>query len=76
MFKHSKDEISKLAKETGFKSETLEKVLRLVDVLKFINSNKELKSYLVLKSGTTINFTILNLPRLSVDIDLDFYLER
>lgn len=75
MFKHSKDEIIKLAKDTGFKSETLEKVLRLIDVLKFINSNKELKSYLVLKGGTAINFTIFNLPRLSVDIDLDFSLE-
>lgn len=75
MFKHSKDEISKLAKDTGFKSETLEKVLRLIDVLKFINSNKKLKPYLVLKGGTAINFTIFNLPRLSVDIDLDFSLE-
>ena len=75
MFKHSKDEISKLAKDTGFKSENLEKVLRLIDVLKFINLSKELNSYLVLKGGTAINFTIFNLPRLSVDIDLDFYLE-
>ena len=65
-------EIVSLAKENGFKSETLEKVLRLIDVLNFINKNSDLANYLVLKGGTAINFTIFNLPRLSVDIDLDF----
>ena len=30
------------------------------------------KEYLVLKGGTAINLTVFNLPRLSVDIDLDF----
>ena len=72
MFNYTKHEIASLAKENGFKSETLEKVLRLIDVLDFINKNDELNSYLVLKGGTSINFTIFNLPRLSVDIDLDF----
>lgn len=72
MFNYKKYEIVSLAKENGFKSETLEKVLRLIDVLNFINIDKELSSYLVLKGGTAINFTIFNLPRLSVDIDLDF----
>ncbi len=72
MFNYTKHEIVSLAKENGFKSETLEKVLRLIDVLNFINTTDELASYLVLKGGTSINFTIFNLPRLSVDIDLDF----
>jgi len=31
-----------------------------------------LKEHLLLKGGTAINMTIFNLPRLSVDIDLDF----
>ena len=31
-----------------------------------------LSEYLALKGGTAINLTILDLPRLSVDIDLDF----
>ena len=31
-----------------------------------------LSSCLALKGGTAINLTIFNLPRLSVDIDLDF----
>lgn len=31
-----------------------------------------MKEHLLLKGGTAINLTIFNLPRLSVDIDLDF----
>ena len=72
MFNYQKHEIVELAKKNSFKSETLEKVLRLVDVLDFINKTDNLSPYLVLKGGTAINFTIFNLPRLSVDIDLDF----
>lgn len=72
MFDFQKHEIVSLAKENGFRSETLEKVLRLVDVLRFINKNDRLSPYLVLKGGTAINLTVFNLPRLSVDIDLDF----
>lgn len=37
MFNYQKREIVSLAEENGFRSETLEKVLRLVDVLEFIN---------------------------------------
>lgn len=72
MFNYQKQEIVVLAKENGFRSETLEKVLRLIDVLEFINKTDKLSPYLALKGGTAINFTIFNLPRLSVDIDLDF----
>ena len=72
MFNYRKHEITILAKENGFRSETLEKVLRLIDVLDFINKTDKLSPYLILKGGTSINFTLFNLPRLSVDIDLDF----
>lgn len=72
MFNYKKHEIVSLAKEYGFRSETLEKVLRLIDVLDYINKTNELSPYLVLKGGTSINLTVFNLPRLSVDIDLDF----
>lgn len=72
LFNYEKHEIVTLAKQNGFRSETLEKVLRLIDVLNFINTTEELSPYLVLKGGTSINFTLFNLPRLSIDIDLDF----
>ena len=72
MFNYQKREIVSLAEENGFRSETLEKVLRLVDVLEFINKTDKLSPCLALKGGTAINLTVFNLPRLSVDIDLDF----
>lgn len=72
MYNYSKIEIATMARQNGFRSETLEKVLRLMDVLDFINNNEKLSTYLVLKGGTSINLTVFNLPRLSVDIDMDF----
>src|SRR5690554_662756 len=60
------------AVELGFVRDTLEKVYRLVDILEYLNTNPILKDSLALKGGTAINLTIFNLPRLSVDIDLDY----
>lgn len=45
---------------------------RLTDVLGFLEQDEALRSRLALKGGTAINLTIFDLPRLSVDIDLDF----
>lgn len=42
-------------------------------ILEYINNNAFLRDRLVLKGGTALNLTIFNLPRLSVDIDLDFH---
>lgn len=63
--------LGKKAKELGFVRDTLEKVYRLINILNFINLHPLLKQNLILKGGTAINLTIFNLPRLSVDIDLD-----
>ena len=64
--------LSKTAVQEGFIRDTLEKVYRLTRVLQYINSNPLTKDCLALKGGTAINLTIFNLPRLSVDIDLDY----
>lgn len=64
--------LGRVAKELGFVRDTLEKVCRLADVLRFFESDDLLTNALALKGGTAINFTIFNLPRLSVDIDLDY----
>lgn len=64
--------IGKKAKKLGFLRDTLEKVTRLADILEYFNTNSLLKDSLALKGGTAINLTIFNLPRLSVDIDLDY----
>lgn len=72
MMEYNKAVIGRIAKENGFVRDTFEKVLRLKNVLKFINEHEYLKEHLALKGGTAINMTIFNLPRLSVDIDLDY----
>ena len=59
------------AKELGFVRDTLEKVFRLTEILAFINADSFLSENLILKGGTAINLVVFNLPRLSVDIDLD-----
>lgn len=64
--------LGKLAKELGFPRDTLEKVCRLANVLKFFEADGLLAESIALKGGTAINLTIFNLPRLSVDIDLDY----
>lgn len=64
--------LSKTAAEEGFVRDTLEKVYRLARILQYINSNPLMKDCLALKGGTAINLTVFSLPRLSVDIDLDY----
>lgn len=64
--------LGKQAKELGFVRDTYEKVCRLTDILKFFENDALLGNSLALKGGTAINLTIFNLPRLSVDIDLDY----
>jgi len=68
--------LGKKAGELGFVRDTLEKVTRLADVLEYLNTNPILKESLALKGGTAINLTIFNLPRLSVDIDLDYLINN
>lgn len=64
--------LGRMAKEMGFVRDTLEKVCRLADVLKFMEEDELLSKSIALKGGTAINLTIFDLPRLSVDIDLDY----
>lgn len=64
--------LSKVAAQEGFVRDTLEKVYRLTRILQYINSNPLMRDCLALKGGTAINLTVFNLPRLSVDIDLDY----
>ena len=68
----SRQYLTRLAQEFNFIKDTLEKVLRLSEILKFLNSDVVFKDKLALKGGTAINLTAVELPRLSVDIDLDF----
>ena len=72
MNEFNRKELTKQAAELGFIRDTFEKMCRLAVLLKFFENDPVLSRYLALKGGTAINLTIFNLPRLSVDIDLDF----
>jgi len=69
---YDRSKLAQWARELGFVRDTLEKVLRLSDVLMYINADPLLSKALALKGGTAINMTVFDLPRLSVDIDLDY----
>ena len=73
MNSYNKNDLAQLAARTSFLRDNLEKVLRLTDVLRFIAGNPKLNHCLVLKGGTAINLTVFDMPRLSVNIDLDFH---
>ncbi|PIQ43835.1 MAG: hypothetical protein COV52_00030 [Gammaproteobacteria bacterium CG11_big_fil_rev_8_21_14_0_20_46_22] len=69
----SKEQLLKEARTAGYKPEMLEKVYRLLDIFQQILSVPYLKERLVLKGGTALNlFHFEHLPRLSVDIDLNY----
>lgn len=69
---YSKKQIEQYSYETGFIKNCIEKVVRLIDVLKYLFTESSFKDKLVLKGGTAINLVHTNLQRLSVDIDLDY----
>lgn len=71
MVENYKKYIEETSNKTGFIKSTLEKVERLLNILKWINNHEKLSKLLALKGGTAINTAVFNFPRLSVDIDLD-----
>ncbi len=70
--KFSTAEVLPIAETTGFKAELVEKVLHLFNLLNKLNSHPFLKGKWGLKGGTALNMFLLDLPRISVDIDLNY----
>jgi predicted nucleotidyltransferase component of viral defense system len=69
----SEQALLKEAKQMGYRPEILEKVYHLLDIFKQFLSIPYLQERLVLKGGTALNlFYFDRLPRLSVDIDLNY----
>jgi len=64
--------VERLAVETGFRPETLEKVLRLGALLADIGRHPLLSRVLALKGGTALNFFFGVPRRLSVDLDFNY----
>lgn len=65
-------DLQRLAGATGFRAETLEKVLFLLDLLDAIRAHPYTGPRVALKGGTALNIFALDVPRLSVDIDLNY----
>jgi predicted nucleotidyltransferase component of viral defense system len=60
------------SEKTGFRAGMLEKVIHLLELLNTLNDHPFLKGKFVLKGGTALNLFIFDIPRLSVDIDLNY----
>lgn len=65
-------EILPVVEATGFKTDVIEKVLQLLNLLNKLNSHPFLKGKFALKGGSALNLFVFNIPRLSVDIDLNY----
>ena len=62
-------ELRELAAATDFRPEALEKVHK---ILKRLDENELSHAQWVLKGGTALNLFYYDVPRLSVDIDINF----
>ena len=70
--KISPEKLAAEAEATGFRPDVLEKVARLLGLLDALRSHPFLKGKLALKGGTALNLFVFDVPRLSVDIDLNY----
>lgn len=68
----SESDLQREAAATGFGTEVLEKVIRLMELLEGLRSHPFLKGRIALKGGTALNLFVFDVPRLSVDIDLNY----
>lgn len=66
------EEIQKYAASLGFSPNSLEKVFRLLTLLETLRSNSFLRPRIALKGGTALNLFVFDVPRLSIDIDLNY----
>jgi len=65
-------DLQREAAATGFPAEMLEKTLRLLSLLNALRSHPFLGARIALKGGTALNLFVADVPRLSVDVDLNY----
>ena len=70
--KISPERLAAEVEATGFQPDMLEKVAQLLGLLEALCGHPFLDGKLALKGGTALNLFLFNVPRLSVDIDLNY----
>lgn len=68
----SRSDLERFAAASGYGVEALEKVLHLLGFLATIRQHPYLGTRVALKGGTALNLFALDVPRLSIDIDLNY----
>lgn len=68
----SRERLMSETQSTGFRPEILEKVIHLLSLLGLLNTHPQLAGKWALKGGTALNLFLLDVPRLSVDVDLNY----
>ena len=68
----SREYLEQLSSRTGFPLESMQKQMTLLDLLRELSRHPRLGKSYALKGGTAINLFFFELPRLSVDIDLNY----
>lgn len=68
----SKERLLKEKQTSGYRQEIIEKVIWLMEILNAIADDSYLSTRLALKGGTALNLFHFDLPRLSVDADLNY----
>lgn len=66
------DGVLKLATSMGFRPDYVEKSLWLLELIDSLMKHPALKGKLALKGGTALNLFLFELPRLSIDIDINY----
>lgn len=72
MFQLTESDLNSIVEKTGFSKNLLEKEYRIVDILDTLNENPAMRDKFVLKGGSALNLFNFEIPRLSIDIDLNY----
>ena len=67
-----RERVERVAGESGFRKDSVEKVMRLCNILRRLDRHPTAEGKWLLKGGTALNLLHLNVPRMSVDIDLNY----
>lgn len=68
----TREQLQRAASDTGFPIDSLEKVSMLVRLLNLMAAHPFLGPRVALKGGTALNLFVFELPRLSVDVDVNY----